>query len=82
MPVNRCALCEQNTEEQRRYRGEGLAEGAECPVCYAPACRYHLATVRWRWKDSGRVESAQICQDCKRSYRHRDWDTLNRDWIS
>jgi hypothetical protein len=82
MSVNRCYICDQNPRDKRRYGEEGLVAGQECPICYEPVCRYHLATVRWRWKNNGHVESAQICRECQRSYRHRSWDTLNRDWIS
>jgi len=80
--VRRCRLCDNDPEAKRRYRGDGLDKGKECPVCYQPTCRYHLATVRWRWKKDGSVGAEQICQECKRTYRHRSWDTLNRDWIS
>lgn len=82
MPVKRCLICDQNPETKRRYAGSGLAEGKECPICYAPTCRYHLTTVRWRWKETGEVDSDQVCKECKSAYRHRDWDTLNREWIS
>lgn len=82
MTVNRCHLCDENPQQKRRYRGEGLDEGIDCPICYRPTCRFHLSTVRWRWRENGTVESAQICQECKRGYKHREWDTLNRDWIS
>ncbi|NJN55032.1 MAG: hypothetical protein HC804_09920 [Anaerolineae bacterium] len=59
-----------------------LAEGEVCPVCYQPTCRNHLGTVRWRWRSSGAVDSALVCKECLRSYRHRDWDKYNRDWIT
>ena len=80
--IKRCHICDGDPEIKRRYRGDGLAAGKECPICYAPTCRYHLATVRWRWKKDGSVDADQVCQECKRAYRHRSWDTLNREWIS
>lgn len=82
MSVNRCYICDQDPHEKLGYGGHGLAGGQECPLCYQPVCRYHLATVRWRWKATGQVESVQICRRCQRTYRHRSWDTLNREWIS
>ncbi len=82
MTVTRCHLCDNDPQAKRRYREGGLADGKECPVCYAPTCRFHLTTVRWRWRDNGHVEADQVCKECKRTYRHRDWDPLNREWIS
>ncbi len=82
MTVNRCHICDSNPEAKRRFQGDGLEAGKECPICYAPTCRYHLTTVRWRWKENGQTEAERSCQTCKRSYRHRDWDALNREWIS
>lgn len=82
MSVKRCYLCEQDPLEGRRYGDAGLAQGADCPICFQPVCRYHLTTVRWRWRESGEVDAALICKECKRTYAHRDWDTFNRDWIS
>ena len=82
MSIKWCRSCNSDQDAKRRYRGEGLAEGKECPICYAPTCRYHLSTVRLRWKKDGRVGTAQICRECKRAYRHRSWDSLNREWIS
>lgn len=67
---------------RRRYGRQGFAEGQNCPICFQPTCRYHLTTVRWRWRESGDVDSALICQECKRTYAHRSWDAFNRDWIS
>ncbi len=82
MSVLRCHLCEQNPDEARLYGGEGLEEGQNCPICYQATCRYHLTVVRWRWRNDGRVDSALVCKECRRTYAHRDWDTLNRDWIT
>jgi uncharacterized protein YbaR (Trm112 family) len=81
MAVTRCYLCEK--DEEARHLDTGLEEGIYCPVCHRPACRHHLATVRWRWRDEwGRVDSALVCIECRRTYRHRSWDAFNRDWIS
>ena len=82
MTVQRCHLCEENPLEARRYGNGGLETGEDCPICFQPTCRYHLTFVRWRWRDSGRVDSALVCKQCKRSYAHRDWDVANRDWIT
>jgi uncharacterized protein YbaR (Trm112 family) len=82
MTVRRCHLCEENPLEARRYGGEALAEGAICPLCYQPTCRFHLTMVRWRWRDGGRVDSTLVCKECRRTYAHRDWDAANRDWIT
>jgi hypothetical protein len=39
--------------------------------------------VRWRWRNATRdIDSAQVCRDCKKGYRHREWDPLNREWIT
>lgn len=82
MAVNDCYICNEDPLVKRRYGGQGLAEGSECPICYRPTCRYHLTVVRWRWRDSGKVDSALVCKNCKRTYEHRNWDALNRDWIT
>ncbi|MCA9993796.1 MAG: hypothetical protein H6988_08205 [Pseudomonadales bacterium] len=82
MAVSRCHECEQDPLEKRRYGGSGLAEGSACPICYQPTCRYHLTTVRWRWRDGGQLGDTLICKACKRSYAHRSWDVANRDWIT
>lgn len=82
MAVQRCFLCEENPTEARRYGGDGLAEGNDCPICYRPTCRFHLTVVRWRWRESGRADSALICKECRRTYAHRNWDAVNRDWIT
>jgi len=82
MSVHRCYLCEHNPVDGRRYGGGGLEEGADCPICFQPVCRYHLTYVRWRWRESGEVDAALVCKECKRSYAHRDWDVFHRDWIS
>jgi hypothetical protein len=80
--VTWCHICEDNPQDKRRYKGDGLAEGKNCPICFAPTCRYHLSTVRWRWKKEGSLGADQICKECKRTYRYRSWDILNREWIS
>jgi hypothetical protein len=80
--VQRCHLCDGDPLEGRRYGNAGLAEGELCPICYRPTCRYHLTTVRWRWRDGGAVASGLICKACKSSYAHRDWDVARRDWIT
>jgi len=82
MSVKRCYLCEEDALVSRRYGRAGLEEGEMCPICQQPTCRYHLSTVRWRWRADGAVDSALVCQRCKRSYAHRQWDAFNRDWIT
>jgi hypothetical protein len=82
MSVLSCHLCERNPLEARRYGGEGLAEGQNCPICFEPTCRYHLTYVRWRWRETGEVEAALVCKECKRTYAHRDWDAFHREWIT
>ena len=82
MAVQRCHLCEENPTEARRYGEAGLDEGRDCPVCRQPTCRYHLTYVRWRWRETGRVDSTLVCKECKRTYSHREWDVYHRDWIS
>ena len=82
MTVKRCFLCADDPQVKRLYGRPGLADGETCPICVRPACTYHLTVVRWRWRDSGQVESARICQSCKRTYAHRHWDAASRDWIT
>ncbi|NDJ85186.1 MAG: hypothetical protein GYB66_04820 [Chloroflexi bacterium] len=82
MPVPYCHICDSRSEEKQRYGDSGLAEGDYCPICYRPTCQYHLATVRFRWRADRRVDSTQVCIDCKRTYAHRNWDVANREWIS
>lgn len=82
MAVQRCYLCEENPIEGRRYGGDGLAQGGDCPICYRPTCRFHLTVVRWRWREDGRRDSALICKECRRTYAHRNWDAVHRDWIT
>ncbi len=82
MAIRRCHLCEEDPEARRLYGRHGLAQGRDCPICYRPTCSYHLTVVRWRWRDSGRVDSTRVCQECKRHYAHRQWDVSNRDWIT
>lgn len=82
MPVPYCHICAQNELEKRQYGDASLEEGDYCPVCYRPACRFHMGRVRWRWKENNKVDSALVCMDCKNSYRHREWDSYHRDWIS
>jgi hypothetical protein len=82
MPVPFCYICQQNEREKRQYGDASLNEGDYCPVCYQPVCRFHMGRVRWRWKDSGKLDSALVCRECKNAYRHREWDAHHRDWIS
>jgi C4-type Zn-finger protein len=82
MAVPYCYICQENEAEKRQYGDASLDQGDYCPVCHRPTCRYHMSRVRWRWKDTGTLDSALVCRDCKTSYRHRDWDAHNRDWIS
>ena len=82
MGVQRCFLCEENPVEGRRYGGDGLPEGVDCPICYRSTCRFHLTIVRWRWREDGRRDSALVCQACRRTYAHRNWDAVRRDWIT
>lgn len=82
MPVPTCYICDAEPEEKRRFGDTGLAEGEYCPVCYRPTCKFHLATVRFRWTRDRRVDSAKICIQCKKTYQHRTWDVANREWIS
>ena len=80
--VKRCYLCDQDPLVKKRYGGGGLAEGMDCPLCFQSTCRYHLTVVRWYWRDSGEVGSALVCQECKRTYQHRNWDVMHRNWIT
>jgi hypothetical protein len=82
MAVKHCHLCQQDPQARRDYGGQGLADGQDCPICYQPTCRFHLTTVRWRWRQSGVVEAALVCKSCKNSYAQRHWDAVNRDWIT
>jgi hypothetical protein len=83
MTVTHCYLCERDPVAARRLGGSGLTDGVLCPVCQRPTCSHHLVTVRWRWRTATRqLGMAQVCQECKRTYRHREWDPINRDWIS
>lgn len=82
MPVPYCYICEQDEAEKRQYGDASLPEGDYCPVCHRPVCRFHMARVRWRWHDSGRVDNALVCRECKTTYRHREWDAHHREWIS
>lgn len=82
MPVPYCYICDKKPAEKDIYGDASLAQGDYCPICHRPVCRYHMARVRWRWKDDrGALESTFICKECKNSYQHRTWDTHNRDWI-
>jgi hypothetical protein len=82
MPVPYCHICEGDPNEKRRYGDTGLEGGDYCPVCFRPYCRFHAGKVRWRWRNNGKVDIGQVCLDCKNAYRHREWDAVNRDWIS
>ncbi|MBN1678921.1 MAG: hypothetical protein JW966_01430 [Anaerolineae bacterium] len=81
MPVPYCTICQQNEAEKQQYGDVTLERGDYCPICHQPVCRFHLNRVRWRWKTNGRLDSALICRDCRKSYRHRNWDAHLRDWI-
>jgi len=83
MSVTRCHICEENPHETRLLGTSGFEEGDYCPICQRPTCRHHLTVVRWRWRNDTRMaDSALICHECKRTYRHRDWDPTHREWIS
>jgi hypothetical protein len=83
MAIDHCYICAENPTEARRLGPSRLLDGRECPLCHRPTCRYHLVTVRWRWRRPDRaLDSTQICRECHRTYQHRNWDTINRDWIS
>ncbi len=82
MAVKYCQMCNEDPEAKQQYQGQGLADGEVCPICYHPTCRPHLGTVRWRWKNSGQLDSALVCKVCLRSYQHRDWDKYSREWIT
>ena len=83
MTVSRCYLCDQEHPDQIHYDPYDLKHGTACPVCFRPTCRRHLSTVRWRWRDATReTDSARVCSLCRKEYRHREWDALNREWIT
>lgn len=83
MSIKRCYICEQNPTEARHLGNAGLLDGTACPICHRPTCRHHLVKVRWRWRNADHhLDSAFVCRECQRTYAHRDWDPLNRDWIS
>jgi hypothetical protein len=79
MSVPGCTLCERANQTPTSTE---LAAGDYCPICYKPTCSRHLATVRFRWRETRQTDSAQICRECKDSYQHRYWDSARRDWIS
>lgn len=82
MSVPNCHVCDSDSVEKDRYGDTGLENGDYCPICHRPTCRFHFATVRFRWRSDRRVDSARICITCKNAYEHRYWDVANRDWIS
>jgi hypothetical protein len=83
MSITHCYICDKDPDDAKQFAGEGLDDGLTCPICQRPTCRYHLVTVRWRWRTPAReLDSAQICRECKRTYAHRNWDPLHREWIS
>ena len=83
MPVTHCYLCEKNAAEGRQFGTTGYENGEVCPLCQRSTCRHHLVVVRWRWRTPTReADSAQICRECKRGYKHREWDPRNREWIT
>lgn len=81
MAVKYCYLCNKQADG-RSSDSAALQEGDDCPICYQPVCRQHLSVVRWRWRDSGELDSALVCKECVRSYAHRTWDVFRRDWIT
>jgi hypothetical protein len=82
MPVPYCHICETNELEKRQYGAATLGQGDYCPVCQRPTCRFHMGRVRWKWRDTGKLDQALVCLDCKNAYRHREWDSYRRNWIS
>jgi hypothetical protein len=83
MAVTHCRLCEKNSNDAASFGTNGFAEGMICPICQRSTCRYHLTTVRWKWRTPAHdLDSAQICRECAKSYRHRSWDSGNREWVS
>jgi hypothetical protein len=82
MAVPFCHICQANAEEHRLYGNSGLDEGDYCPICHRPTCKFHLATVRFRWIADRRIDTAKICIECKKTYQHRSWDVARREWIS
>jgi len=81
MAVKYCHVCNQNPNDNRSNSAT-LAEGDYCPICNQPTCRRHLSVVRWRWRDTGELDSALVCKECVRTYAHRSWDVFRRDWIT
>ena len=81
MSVPFCYICDRNPVEKETYGDASLDHGDYCPICHRPACRFHMARVRWRWKNRGGLGSAYVCKECKNTYQHRTWDAHNRDWI-
>jgi len=76
MSVPNCTIC------GVYVNAADLEAGDYCPVCYNPTCQKHLSVVRFIWRETGQRDSVKVCQNCKRSYQHRHWDTARRDWIS
>jgi hypothetical protein len=79
MSVPTCEIC---SEQNLIPSPEALAEGDYCPLCYRPVCKAHLSLVRFRWKASREMGAALICRPCKTAYKHRYWDSAQREWIS
>jgi hypothetical protein len=83
MAIWSCYICEKSPGEAARLRADRFEGGKICPVCFLPVCSQHLTTVRWRWKqEGGGHDSDQVCRECRKSYRHRSWDPIHRDWIT
>jgi hypothetical protein len=82
MHVPNCHMCDSNAQDKARFGDSGLDEGEYCPCCFRPFCKHHGGVVRWRWKATREVDSGIVCRECKRTYKHRNWDAANRDWIS
>jgi hypothetical protein len=79
MSVPHCQFCQQ---EGTSPSPQDLEQGDYCPLCQQPTCTRHLSIVRFRWRETRQVDSVRICRTCKGRYRHRYWDSAQRDWIS
>jgi hypothetical protein len=82
MMIPYCHICDSDPTDKRRYGITGFEAGDYCPVCNRPFCGHHGGVVRWRWRRNGEVDSGRVCIACKITYRHREWDPAQRDWIS
>lgn len=83
MTIPYCHVCNRNPSDKAAFGDSGFENGLFCPVCHRPVCEHHLTTVRWRWKTNRNdVGAAQVCRHCRKTFEHRNWDTLNRDWVT